>query len=167
MGSLHQTPFFSNQLMSWPSSSVTSIAHLSMLIQSIHLCVGLPLLPVTDGAASSSCLPTSSWYRLFTGPNNSNLAFLQFSVVFSTFSLPLSLSLYVSLSLCLYVSLSLCLYVSLSLCLSVSLSLCLSVYLSVCLSVSLYLSICLSVSLSLSLCLSVSLSLCLSVSLSL
>ena len=66
---------------------------ISYLTPFIHLCFGLtlvvlPLPLLLPGCTISSvCLPTKSWSVLFTCPNNLRIAFLQLSVMLSTFSL--------------------------------------------------------------------------------
>ena len=62
---------------------------MSRLTQSIHLCFGLPLFLPPGGTISRVFLPTYSCSRLFSWPNYLSLAFLQLSVLFSTFSLSL------------------------------------------------------------------------------
>ena len=65
---------------------------MSRLIQSIHLCFGLPRFLLPGGTISSVFLPTYSLSRLFTWPNHLSRAFLHLSAILSTFSLSLMLS---------------------------------------------------------------------------
>ena len=65
---------------------------MSRLTQSIHLCFGLPRFLLPGGTIPQSLSSEYSWARHLTCPNHPNLAFLNLSVMFSTFSLSLMIS---------------------------------------------------------------------------
>ena len=83
VGSLRHTILL-QPVQSWTSSFAVPMALMFRLTQSIHLCFGLPRFLLPGGTISRVFLPTYSWSRLLTWPNNLKLAFLYLSVMFST-----------------------------------------------------------------------------------
>ena len=61
-------------VLSWTSSFVVPIALMPQLTQSLHLCLGLPLLLLPGGTISRIFLLTYSWSHLFTCLNYFSLA---------------------------------------------------------------------------------------------
>ena len=88
VGSLRQNTKCSSSQF-WHGLRLVSMALLSLLTQSIHLCFGLPRFLLPGGTISIVFRPTYSWSRLFTCPNLLSVAFLHHSVLFSTYSISL------------------------------------------------------------------------------
>ena len=92
VGSLRRIQFSSSKFCH--GLHLSSIALISRLTQSIHLCFRLPLFLLPGVIISRVFLPTHSWARLFTWPTHLSimhlsLAVLHLSVMFSTSSLSL------------------------------------------------------------------------------